>query len=166
MLMPRVATIATRFRPPLLVLEVLTSVRLYRNLDRNISKTTMEAIDQLREARGLDKAKRDTVKNELKGYQKWDRFCGDGCEGILCFVPPARKDSEGVSRRDVGRMKNADIDAFRSRLLEVTYVKLLCEVGKAFQRGVFSEGEFGKRPLEEYGGDVDVLKVEDLLKLL
>ena len=152
------------------LLEVLASVRLYRNLDRRLSRITTKAIDLLLEVRGLPASKRRTVEDELTRYQKWDRFCGDQnryeCEGILCFLPPARNDNEGVSRRDVKRMKNVDIDAFRSRLLGVEYAKRLCEVGKAFERGVFGEEEFGRRPFEEYEGDMGVLGVEELLKLL
>lgn len=115
--------------------EVLTSVRLYRNLGRQISKITTAAVDQLLEARGLDKSKRWTIHGEIRVYKKWDRFCGE-CEGILCFVPPVCNpvcnDKDGVSRRDVKRMENADIDVFRSRLLEVDHAKQLCEVGKTF----------------------------------
>jgi hypothetical protein len=149
------------------LLEVLTSVRLYRNLSRDASRRiSTRAIDQLLEIRGLDASKRTTVSNELGRYQKWDRFCSDKCEGILCFFPPALKDNETMTRRDVHRMGNADIDNFCSRLLKVEYVKRLCQVGKAFERGVFGEEEFGKRPFEEYEGDLDMLEVEELVKLL
>jgi hypothetical protein len=71
-----------------------------------------------------------------------------------------------MSRRVVIYIENADIDTFRSRLLEVEYIKRLYKAGKAFERGVFSEAEFGKRLFEGYKGDIDILGVEELLKLL
>lgn len=83
------------------LLEVLTSVRLYRNLGRRISRITSQAIDQIIEARRLDVSERKSVQNEPTKYKKWDQFCGvqGECEGILCFITPVYNENR-VSRTE------------------------------------------------------------------
>jgi hypothetical protein len=63
-------------------------------------------------------------------------------------------------------MKIPYIDMFCSRLIKVEYIKRLYEVSKAFERGIFSEADFRERLFERYKGDMDLLRVEELLELL
>lgn len=156
------------------LLEILTSVQLVRNLDRHISTFTPKSIDELLEIRGLDKnntTTRKSVKNDLAGYQKWDRLCGEmpqyTYEGILCFVPPVFKDSQKVTRTQIQRLRRDDIALFRSKLHEVECIQILCEVGRAFQSGIFGGPEFPERPFEAQSEEsLSTLTLVDLLDLL
>ena len=85
---------------------------------------------------------------------------------MLCFLPPAYKGDGKVTRREITRIKNAEIDAFRAGVKAVEHAGRLCEVGRAFQRGVFGEEDFKERPFEQYDGDISELEVEQLLELL
>lgn len=87
-------------------------------------------------------------------------------EGILCFVPPVFKDYRQVTRKQVQHLSKDDISLFRSKLQGVAYVERLCEVGRAFQMGVFGSVEFTERPFEVRQGNLSELDLEDLLQLL
>ena len=153
------------------LLEILISVRLYRSLPRNESEITSEANHELVAARGGDPSKSKSVSSELVGVGKWARFCGmfkqqDEYEGVLCFLPPAYNAGGQVTKKVIRQMEMAEIDAFRAGLKAVGHAGRLCEVGRAFQRGVFGEEDFKKRPFEDYDGELSGLEVEQLLELL
>ncbi|KAK4032046.1 hypothetical protein C8A01DRAFT_20829, partial [Parachaetomium inaequale] len=130
------------------------------------------AIDSLLGIRGLlyTEQSRRTIRNELTAYQKWDQLYGATSvytyEGILCFVPPIFKDYRQVTRKQVQHLSKDDISLFRSKLQGVAYVERLCEVGRAFQIGVFGSMEFTERPFEVRQGNLSELDLEDLLQLL
>jgi hypothetical protein len=153
-------------------LEILASVHLVRNLERRITIIAPKAIDSLLEIRGLPRTEqcRRSIRNELTAYQKWDQLCGATSiytyEGILCFVPPVFKDYRHVTRKQVLYLSKDDISLFLSKLQGVAYVERLCEVGRAFQMGVFGSVEFTERPFEVRQGNLSELDLEDLLQLL
>jgi hypothetical protein len=155
-------------------LEILTGVHLARNLPRHITIVTSETIDGLLESRGLPRTKqyRRSVHKELAVYRKWGQLCGAApayvYEGILCFVPPVFKDYQEVTRKQVQEsMSIADTTLFCSMLQEVEYVQRLCEVGKAFQMGIFGSAEFKGRPFEAQPyGNLSKLDLDDLVQLL
>ncbi len=150
--------------------EVFVSVRLFRIGASGALEVTAEAVDRLLLTRHQNESERETAEADLQRFRKYDRFCNpalpDACDGILCFLPFGGHGIKGVWRDDLEEMEDAEIDVFRSKLLEVEHAKRLCEVGKAFERGVFVEEEFGKRPFEEYEGDIGELGLEELVNLL
>ncbi|KAL2133654.1 hypothetical protein VTI74DRAFT_1969 [Chaetomium olivicolor] len=152
-------------------LEILTGVHLVRNLKHRVNNVVApEAIDELLEARGLDKQQdRKSVLNELAACRKWDRLCGNGVyDGILCFVPPVFRYKGEVTRKYIQeKMSRADYKLFFSILQKVKYVERLCEVGKAFQEEIFGSGEFERRLFEaQTAGELSQLGLEGLLQLL
>jgi hypothetical protein len=154
-------------------LEILTSVHLVRNIDRRISAVAPKAIDTLLENRGLQDTRqnRRSIQKELAGYEKWDLLCGESSsytyEGILCFVPPAFKDYEDVTRKQVQELSKDDIASFRSTLGGMKDVPFLCEVGRAFQSEIFGLAEFPRRQFEELPyRTLSALSLQRLLDLL
>jgi len=153
-------------------LEMLASVHLVRNLERHITTVAPKAIDKLLEIRGLPDTKqnRKSIRNELTAYQKWDQLCGETptyiYDGILCFVPPVFKDYQEVTRTQVQRLSGDDTASFCSMLQEIECVQHLCEVGRAFQIGIFGSMEFKERPFEVQQGNLSELDFEGLLQLL
>ncbi|KAK4151071.1 hypothetical protein C8A00DRAFT_17489, partial [Chaetomidium leptoderma] len=154
-------------------LEILACVHLVRKLERRITVVAPEAIDGLLDIRGLPhiQQNRRAVRNELTAYQKWDQLCGAPpaytYEGILCFMPPVFKDYQEVTRTQVQQLSKDDIALFRSMLQGVEYAQRLCEVGKAFQMGIFGSAEFKERPFEAQPyEELSTLDLADLLQLL
>jgi hypothetical protein len=154
-------------------LEILACVHLVRKLERRITVVAPAAIDGLLDIRGLAhiQQNRRAVRNELTAYRKWDQLCGAPpaytYEGILCFMPPVFKDYQEVTRTQVEQLSKNDIASFCSMLQGVEYAQRLCEVGKAFQMGIFGSAEFEKRPFETQPYEaLSTLDLADLLQLL
>jgi hypothetical protein len=103
-----------------------------------------EAIANLINGLGWQNSKTNRTKlhHYLDEGRRWKRIC-DSFDGLLCLIPPNRRDGESlqISGRVCQELSDKDIELLHSFLKSNEFVQPMCRMGKTFQASIWSNVE-------------------------
>jgi SET domain len=128
-------------------LDRFAKVKLAETIDKGKEGRTRadpEAITNLINGLGWQNSKTNRTKlhHYLVEGRRWKRIC-DSFNGLLCLIPPNRRDGESlqISGRVCQELSDKDIKLLHSFLKSNEFVQPMCRMGKTFQASVWSNVE-------------------------